>query len=342
MGVGMSNTNEFCLEPEPGDSKYLGSSLTINDQYLVVGDKGANRVVIYQKDSQRKWQRNRFIYPPESSISAQIGNGFGQNLKLDRNGLIIESLVTRIKKRTNLDQFPFKGSVELIAYEKFFVQLNEDKEILSLDFPIQEKKDLFQFYDLYRGKPRLITLNKKNQNFSREYIATHENLILAGSPGQDHNGKGLLFDLELPNKSPIELKAINTYLGDTVAISERFAVVGNSSRNNKRSDINSPYFSTTLIISLENNLAFLLNSKGYVSLDKNILAIMQPQRRIRMQGSKLELYLLDKKKIPHLILKRFDVKRARVENGWLITIKNSNSKLLKERCLESLEQIINQ
>ena len=76
----MSNPDRVCFLPEAGDTNSFASSVAVNDKYLVVGDPGANRVVVYQKDTEGQWHREREIYPPENSIPYEAGNGFGRNL----------------------------------------------------------------------------------------------------------------------------------------------------------------------------------------------------------------------------------------------------------------------
>ena len=99
----MSNPNQICFYTEPGDTNSFGSSVAINDKYLAVGDPNANRVVVYENDLSDQWQRHREIYPPEDSIPYKVGNGFGRNLSLDKNGLIVNALTQQFSKTIDLN-----------------------------------------------------------------------------------------------------------------------------------------------------------------------------------------------------------------------------------------------
>ena len=100
--ITMSNPNQICFLPQADDSYSFAHSVAINDKYLVVGDPGANRIVIYQKNSQNQWYRNREIYPPNNSTSYQRGNGFGMNLLLGENSLIVNNWSSeRVTKKNN-------------------------------------------------------------------------------------------------------------------------------------------------------------------------------------------------------------------------------------------------
>jgi hypothetical protein len=41
------------IYPQPGDSRYFGSSLAADENHVIIGDKGANRVVVYRCNSRR-------------------------------------------------------------------------------------------------------------------------------------------------------------------------------------------------------------------------------------------------------------------------------------------------
>ena len=85
-----SATSVTCLESKPEDTFAFGNSLAINNNYVTVGDPGANRVAVYSYDeSNGKWLRTREIYPPKNSIIDKVGYGFGHSLALNQNQLII-------------------------------------------------------------------------------------------------------------------------------------------------------------------------------------------------------------------------------------------------------------
>jgi len=89
----------------------------------------------------------------------------------------------------------------------------------------------------------------------------------------------------------------------------------------------------------------------YLSLDKNILAVMLPSSRYpRREFSTLQLFYLNENATPHLILERKYSRReakrlkdAWIQNGWLITLYRPNRlshKSSLKLCLESVEEII--
>ena len=113
-------------------------------------------------------------------------------------------------------------------------------------------------------------------------------------------------------------------------------------------DISDP---KTLIRSLKNGLNVEIERQGYLSLDRNILAIMQPASRYLMQSSELQILYLEEDATPRLIHEQKSSKyawnlegrylvRAWVQNGWSITIHSINQKGQIKLCLKSIEQII--
>ena len=86
-----------------------------------------------------------------------------------------------------------------------------------------------------------------------------------------------LFYLKSLDARPIELTTKDGYLGDTVAISNEFAVVGNSGTMRLNHDY--LYHSKTLIKSLKNDSNIITDIQGKLSLDENLLAVMLSSSR---------------------------------------------------------------
>ena len=61
----------------------------MSDNYLAVGDPDANRVVIYSRTEFAQWIRTNEIIPPIDSTTYRIGSGFGYDLALDQDTLVI-------------------------------------------------------------------------------------------------------------------------------------------------------------------------------------------------------------------------------------------------------------
>lgn len=340
----MSNSNQICFLPEPGDTKSFASSVAINDQYLVVGDPGANRIVVYQKDSQDRWYREREIYPPENSVPYQAGNGFGRNLRLDKNTLLADA--------SSIEPIQKNRPITAVAGSRgqYFVRLDRREEPIPIDTPNNEE-GFFQFYILSDDEPELIVLPNKNEEKFNTYdkrlksFSLYNNLLLIGLPSQYTNGRGLLFDLKLLDTKPIELTSKNGYMGDTVAVSNEFAVVGNS--GTMRLNHNYLYHPETLIRSLKNDSNIITDIQGKLSLDRNLLTVMLPSSRSYFRSvALLQVFRLNEDATPHLIIERKYSRgrekyltRALVQNGWLISVYRINRSNSIELCLESVEQI---
>jgi len=359
----MSNPDRVCFLPEPGDTKSFAFSVAVNDKYLVVGDPGANRVVVYRKDALDKWYREREIYPPENSSTFKAGKGFGQKLSLDRNILLVKSVIKAKYDSTysvNQNSFKYlskKGSaIRNFLLRKYYVfDLDLESKPIQIDGVRSNQKESTNFHILHNRELKRITLPNNNEQMFGVSIAVHNDLMLVGSP-QSHQvnsepkqGKAWLFNLNNLNSKPRVLTVEKAYLGKSVALSEEFAVVGNNGTDKL---IGNPNLSQkTLITSLNNDSFFLIDNQGYLSIDKNILAIMRP--RAGMQLPLLQLFMINKYSEAFLIMERKIsdsyqiikgkyIRDALVQNGWLLTIERLGKRGSLKICLESLEQIINQ
>jgi hypothetical protein len=343
----MSNPNQICFEPEAGDTNSFGSSVAINDKYLAVGDPYANRVVIYLKDLQGQWRRNREIYPPENY---EVGNSFGASIiTLDRSTLMIDSVTgLPAKYFNNPDNFTVRSNSSSIFFGQYFIDLDREHEATPIYFPAEKVEGFVQFYILSEGKLKLVMIPDNNEELFGVSTAVHNNLLLVGSPSRSIGGKGWLFDLIALDNKPIELTIENAYLGDTVAISGQFAVVGNSGSKKFSQDyISQP---KTLIRSIKNGSTVIINSQGKLSLDGNILAVMLPSLRRFLRGtSLLKVFRLDEDATPNLILERKYSKlekkhlaRAWMQNGWLITVYRIDRMGSVKLCIESIQKTISE
>ncbi|MDJ0589914.1 MAG: hypothetical protein QNJ72_07945 [Pleurocapsa sp. MO_226.B13] len=80
-----------CLESKPNDSETFGRALAVNNNYLAVGDPKVNNVAIYIHKADGNWLRIREISPPKNSNAEKIGYGFGADLALNEETLVIYS-----------------------------------------------------------------------------------------------------------------------------------------------------------------------------------------------------------------------------------------------------------
>lgn len=356
----MTNHNQICFYPEADDTNSFGFSVAINNQYLAVGDPGANRIVIYQKDSHNRWQRDHKIYPPENSLPHKAGFGFGGNFELNGNILMVHSATRKNPTAPYLvnpkDYKAFlQGNIDdyKVLSQKYIFDLDRKNMVMQIDCSSEKQKNFTNFYILHNGEPRLITLPNNNEEMFGVSIAIHNNMMLIGSPPSRKNsdpkqGKGWLFNLNNLDSEPKVLTAEKACLGKSVALSSQFAVVGN--RGNEQLLGNLGLYPKTLIVSLDNDSFSLIDNQGYLSIYKDILAVMRPLAA--MQTPLLQLFYLDKNAIPHLVAERKSLDDIQViegkyllntlvQNGWLITVERLGRKASSKICLESIEQIIN-
>ncbi len=344
--VSMSNPNQTCLTSEPGDSVSFGFSVAINDKYLAVGDPTANHVAIYTRDNQGKWLRSKEIVPPVDSIPDKIGRGFGRDLQLDGDVLVINALTYQLIK----DRIYPK-----IFYGRYLINLNSETEVKAIDLPMEKKSGFVQFNLLSEGKIKQVTLPDNGETAFGEdtglgyNFAFDSNLLLAGSPAYPTGGGAWLFDLARPESKPLKLVAPDAYIGSTVALNEQFAAVSDLLGDT----VYDPTLSLpkTLIRSLSNGSTAVIDSYGELSLSGNILAVMRLPSFDNSRTALLEVFSLDDNANYHLIAKRVRtsreyLQRGWVQNGFLVTISRISLPISRqysdiELCLESLDLLRN-
>ncbi len=344
--VSMSNPNQTCLTSEPGDSVSFGFSVAINNKYLAVGDPTANHVAIYIRDSQGKWFRSKEIVSPVDSIPDKIGRGFGRDLQLDEDVLVINALTSQnTKDVTNPEDFQVRGILNSLFYGRYLIRLNSETEVKAIDLPMKKKQGLVQFNLLSEGKIKQVTLPDNGEIAFGEdtglgyNFAFDNNLLLVGSPAYPQGGGAWLFDLNRSENKPLQLTIPDAYIGATVALNDQFAVVSDLLGET----INDPKLPPkTLIRSLSNGSTTVIDSYGELSLSGNILAVMRFRSEDGEQAALLEVFRLDNDAKPHLIIKRgHPIKRAWVQNNFLVTVQHhyffdGRSSKYVQLCLESV------
>jgi hypothetical protein len=105
------------LEPEEGDSNCFGWSLAANEKYLAVGDTGANRVVVYHRNSQNKWVRFRIVsLPTNPSIANSSSSCTNYKLALSKDTLIIGTVTSEIRfNEQNRQLYLYRPPTEEVA-----------------------------------------------------------------------------------------------------------------------------------------------------------------------------------------------------------------------------------
>lgn len=341
----MFNYKQICLKSKSDDSCYFGASVVINKKYIAVGDPGANRVVIYRRNRFNQWRRFRKILPPHNSVPSEVGNGFGQKLELDNNVLAIGALTQqRTKDVTNPEYFSEKGVLNSTFFGRYLTRIDRETEVHQIELKAKKGKGCVHFDLLSEGKIQSITLSDRGERGFGVSSALYKNLLLVGSPSS-RSGGAWLFDLDVPENEPLRIFSTDFLIGETVAVSEQFAVVGNygewgcSHYWGYVEERSVPIvYSRTLIKSLHDGSTTTIKNFGKLSIDRNILTIVSSFSDDYEGPALLEVFKLDSNTTPHLILKREHCDRAWVQNGFLITVtreENSNS-IVPNVCIESI------
>ena len=345
--VSMSNPNQICFKPESGDSAFFATSVAVNGNYLAVGDPGANRVIIYTPDDSGQWIRTKEILPPKDSIPYFVGSGFGRDLQLDGNVLAIGAITQqRTSEVTNPEDFQAittHYTPYVLTFEgRYLTRLDSEIEVKAISLPIEKQSGFVQFNLLTEGKIKQVLLADNGEEEFGFATAVYNNLFIVGSPSYSIEGGAWLFDLTTSSNKPKKLFYPNTYMGESVAVSNRFAVVGDRGQtwlypSNYVSNIPSK----TLVKAIDNGSTSVIDSYGKLSLSDNILAVMFPPSPDGEQASLLEIFRLDDNAVPHLILKRDYLEDAWVQNGFLLTVSRDEELLVPKLCIETLSQINN-
>ncbi|MEM9275574.1 MAG: hypothetical protein AAGA80_21810 [Cyanobacteria bacterium P01_F01_bin.143] len=346
----MSNPKKICFFPETNDSKnFFGSSVVANDKYLAVGNASINRsnkVIIYVSDNSGRWSRTREILPPEDLALDREGSIFGQELELDGNILTISARVRNpdvSKDNSSLSQAV--NTFPRYSYRRYLINLRTDTDVQPIELLVQKEPEsnLVRFNLLRQSKIEQFTLPDMgekhlsvNESFYGSKIALDQNLLLVGySSSLDNSGGAWLFDLAQPQTKPIKIAVEDAALGSTVAISQQFAAVGFNGvtwyypSGHRKSP-------KTLIRNLNNGSTTVIDSFGELSLSENILAVMRPSSPDGEQRPLLEVFRIDENTTPHLILRRTNVSRAKVQNKFLILVKYLRDFNYSQICIEPL------
>jgi hypothetical protein len=339
--VSIPNYKRTHLRTKASDSCLFGASVVINDKYLAVGDPGANRVIIYQRNNRGKWRRTREILPPQDSTPFKIGNGFGCDLELDKNVLVISAATYQdTEDVTNPEYFQHRTNLISTFFGRYLTRIDREAEVRPIGLKIERSSGFVQFNLLSEGEIKSITLSDRGEKEFGFSVAIHKNLLLVGSPSERTGGGAWLFDLNTLENEPLKIVNSNFYTGLTVAVFERFAAVGDPGYWENWISVDYSKFSQwppkTLIRSLENGLTSVIKSLGELSIDENILTIMFSPGDDREQPALLEIFSLDDNATPHLILKSEHFDNAWVQNGFLITVTNKENFIVPDVCIEPI------
>lgn len=352
--LNMSNPNRICFFPEPGDN-YFGSDFVINNKYLALGDIGARKVIIYTPDDFGKWSRTREIIPPVDLDLAldRVGMGsiFGNGLELDGDVLTVSARIRNPDlPRDGLSSSQATNAPPTYSYRRYLINLKTDTELQPIDLMVEREPEsnLVRFNLLRQGKIEQFVLPDMGEDSFGYYhgassvygsnVAVHENLLLVGCSSYHQEtgtetGGAWLFNLAQPEAEPLKVAAGDAAMGSTVALSQQFASVGFYGVTWRFSQTLERKSTHTIIRNLNDDSTTVINSFGELSLSGNILAVMRPGRGCgEVVYPILEVFRIDEDTTPHLIIRRKNASRAKVQNGFLIFRHYNGSRV----CIEPL------
>lgn len=354
------NLHHQCFLSREEDSRTFGFSLAMSNDYLAVGDPNANQVAIYRRNKLNQWSRTKKITPPVDSTTHRIGSGFGYDLAIDEDILVVGAYSQK-RNTKNLEDFQLNepiistsGAVYQtnLAQNSMVKRLDEFKqgEIVGAVVAADEGKIVFSRSRIEPDRPRNATteivvlfdgqrkyLSLPTDKFSRSVaaIALHDDLLLVGSI-TDGQEKAWLFDLiNSPHTVPQSISvASNLLVGTSVAVNQQFLVIGERIGHRYSKSVQTV---KTIIRRIDDDGEMEIDGYGKVSLDNHILSRLRFGRPFYREANILELFFLDDNATPHRILKRKNVTRALVHNSLLTTVQMKSGR--KKLCVESISYI---
>ena len=317
----MFDFKQTCITIGRGD--YYDEAIAINSQYLAVSNTEENKVIIYTLSRFSKWRKIKEILAPKNSTPYKYREGFGTKLYLEKDILGIEAtIIKNVDSVVDSDDFTLIDKQTAVFSGVYLINLASETEAKVVETKVlnlsKENENTSSYQLLFQQKFRKIIIDRNDQ-YRFSVAAKYKNLFLVGRASRYRGGKALLYDLNVPRSPPEVILAPDFYIGTTVAVSSHFVAMGEIGTLNPPPQ-DAPFLkSKTLVRAIKNGSTSIIDSYGKVSLSNNILAVM----RCSAQGHRvalLEVFRLDRNAVPHLIIKRKNVRRALVQNGFLITI----------------------
>jgi hypothetical protein len=294
--VSTANTNT-CIYPEPGDTGSFGFSLAVDEGHIIVGDSGANRVSIYQRNSAGNWFRVRIIECPEDSPFTVIGRGFGSSLALDGDTLVISASAQKFRPRMEGDFDSHEKSLfsfsppyqhhtnDAVRYAGAVYQttLNEVSSIQRIDVPIEGElagdsiaadmgniaysvKSISHSYTVLVSGKQSYCL----QAFGKFALKGQRLAVVQGS-------KILLFDLQSPEKYPQKIlipfptAPTKIDMSDDLIAIDSGAPPSNLEIYCEYEGVSMPVMPQSFIFRLKDGESYIVEGYGKVTLNKNLL-----------------------------------------------------------------------
>lgn len=311
MGATPSVPIKQCINSLPGDSYSFGSDVATQSKYLIVGDHGANHVLIYTRDQDDQWLRTREILPPKNSTAYKVGSGFGYTLALDGNNLIIGSFtVIKPEKNEVVNSKDFQeNGIFSTATALYQTRLDKETEVKRIDLPNIPTKGVLPTGRLVGDRGKIgfifsqITPGKGIRRINQVYvfsdgkvnalpegkleyrspskaasvsiygtdIALHKDLLLVGIDRDKDRGGVWLFDLNSPQSKPQKL-IIPLVTPAHVSVAISEEFIAISNISNSSSAFLPDLSDTTLIKNIATGSTKIIGGAGGVYLDSNILS----------------------------------------------------------------------
>jgi hypothetical protein len=369
MSIASMTNSDTRIYPELGDTGSFGSSLAADKSHIIVGDKGANRVLIYQRNSSGNWFRVRAIQCPEDSPFTAIGHGFGHSLALDGNILVIGALAgTKLKKEDDSDSretkmFPFRRPETDLSSRYIFrdagavyrTTVNEVSSIQRVDVSTEEEL----VGDLVAADRGNIAYHVKSstKNCSCTVLVSGERSYCLRAFGDfalkgqqlavvEHD-KILLFDLQSPWKHPQEILIPFTNVLVQIDMSDNFIAVGSrispSQQGFHMYEDETLIREKSLIFRLEDGASYVIEGYGKVALNRDLL--VRSFSWVPFRNGQLEIFSLHSSSEPQIISKESDygslsIDCLRLTNDFLVATRRPSVRHKLRRQVENVYQAI--
>jgi hypothetical protein len=332
-----SGNKQSCAIAQAGDSRLFGDAVAVGQNYMAIGDRLANRIVIYQKQPRGTWSRLRIISPPAGSPIAKIGQGFGYTLALDQNTLVIGAFAqsanttpgvatgavyrTTIDRATPLERLDQPAASEITGLS---VAAAHGRIAWGLNRYDQTGRSPGRIELLTNSQRRSITVPAAESNQFGVGLALGKDLLVSSSFDGQH--KVWLFDLAQDSSK----KIVVNFMASQIAVSDRFIAAGafqafGTSGNKDQ----------TLVIRQADQATALIDGNGQLSLNQKFLVRSHPGSQVGEDNQPTQTEIFDLSTMPpQLVDRQIGVSHAGLKDNFLVVRQTSNSGI--KICLKPL------
>jgi hypothetical protein len=263
-------------QPEDGDTSSFGLSLAANEKYLVVGDTGANRVIIYCRSPQKEWVRLRAISVPIDPLTVNITKSLTiYKLALTEDTLFIGTTTSGVVQEQKQQFYRDPSTAWPIYWIGAVYQISLTSESLLERIDQFKNGELAGFYiaahsnniafgvathDDSGGSSGYITVVSNGHRYDFTYsgnfswynpFALYNNSLVVDSTIYHRQGRISIFDLAAPN-SPPQIVEVPTLISK-IALTEKFIIIAEQlsarwpNKNSKTTVLSTTDFSITVL-----------------------------------------------------------------------------------------------